>query len=617
MNVFELFGIIAINNKDANKGIDETGRKAQGLQAKMGRAFTKIGKDAIACGKAVAKGMVVVGAAGAAAAAALVKSSVSAYAEFEQLEGGVKKLFGEDWEKVMENARKAYQTAGLSANEYLSQTTRFSASLISGLGGDTEAAARMANIAIEDMSDNANTFGTDITRIQDAYQNFAKGQFQLLDNLSLGYGGSQEEMARLINDSGVMGDKFKATAENVKDISFAKIIEAIHVVQKEMNITGTTTKEATDTIAGSFNMWKASWKNLMTGLGDDENIDQLVDAFFDAGNKVLQNLAKVLPKIGKNLKTAMVSAGQNIRKAWVQNIWPSIQEFTTIKFGIELPDWSVVENSLSSWWNNTGKPAIENIKSFFADIATWVNENKEMITGFLIAAAGALLIMNAPLLLLVGLLAIVAANWETIKAGVNKAIDAMNTFFTQTIPEAWKNMVKEVKEWWGENVETPINKALNLLKEFFNQPSLKEVVLRITTIQSAGGDLGDKVNNDPSAYHESWQEHLDNGGLTVDSTNASGLRYVPRDDHIAKLHMGEIVLPRHEADEYRSNKNRGTDTSRLETAVNSLIALTQQLVANTGARQQLLLNNGVVAGELAPHIDAKLGTLTARKERRG
>lgn len=185
MNVFELLGVIAINNKGANKSIDETGKKAKSLQAKMGKAFTKISKEAVACGKAVAKGLTVVSAAGAAVAGALLKSSIGAYAEFEQLEGGVKKLFGDDVAKtVMENASKAFKTAGLSANEYMQQATSFSASLISGLGGDTAAAAELTDIAIQDMADNMNTFGTEMSMVQNAYQGFAKQNYTMLDNLN-------------------------------------------------------------------------------------------------------------------------------------------------------------------------------------------------------------------------------------------------------------------------------------------------------------------------------------------------------------------------------------------------------------------------------------------------
>lgn len=223
------------------------------------------------------------------------KQAVASYAEFEQLEGGVNKLFGDASDAVMKNAQNAFKTAGLSANDYMNTVTSFSASLISGLGGDTEKAAKIADMAIQDMSDNANTFGTDIQSIQNAYQGFAKGNFTMLDNLKLGYGGTQEEMARLINESGVMGDSFEATAKNVKDIPFDKMIEAINKTQERMGITGTTAKEASKTIEGSVNAMKGAWQNLLTGIADDNaDFDMLMNNFIDSLMTALDNL---LPRI--------------------------------------------------------------------------------------------------------------------------------------------------------------------------------------------------------------------------------------------------------------------------------------------------------------------------------
>ena len=197
------------------------------------------------------------------------KEAVNSYAEFEQLQGGVEKLFGEDVaQTVGENAQKAFQTAGMSANEYMETVTGFSASLIAGLDGDTAKAAEVADQAIRDMSDNANTFGTDIESIQNAYQGFAKGNFNMLDNLKLGYGGTKEEMLRLVKDAGVVEDSVKS----MDDVSFDQMIEAIHIVQENMNITGTTAKEASGTIQGSTDSMKAAWKNMLTGMAD-ENAD--------------------------------------------------------------------------------------------------------------------------------------------------------------------------------------------------------------------------------------------------------------------------------------------------------------------------------------------------------
>lgn len=180
MNIFELFGVIAINNDDANKSIEGTSKKAQDMQRKMDRTFTNIGRAAANCGKTVVKGLTVAKAAFKAVESVLLKSSISAYAEFEQLKGGIEKLFGKEvWETVKKNADQAYKTAGLSANAYLETATSFAASLIKGLEGNTEHAAVLTDTAIKDMADNANTFGTDISMIQNAYQGFAKQNYTI------------------------------------------------------------------------------------------------------------------------------------------------------------------------------------------------------------------------------------------------------------------------------------------------------------------------------------------------------------------------------------------------------------------------------------------------------
>ena len=275
-------------------------------------------------------------AAAATGVAALTTAAVSAYADYEQLVGGVETLFGtggqslEEYAKsvgktvsevkgeyeslakaektVLDNADKAYKTAGMSANEYMETVTSFSASLIQGLGGDTEKAAQIADKAIVDMSDNANKMGTSMELIQNAYQGFAKQNYTMLDNLKLGYGGTQAEMARLINDSGVLGDTMEVTAKTVNEVSFDKIIEAIHVIQTEMGITGTTAKEASETIAGSASAMKASWKNLVTGFGNENaNLTELVEQFAESVVTYGKNLIPRIGVIAKSIGTVIIT----------------------------------------------------------------------------------------------------------------------------------------------------------------------------------------------------------------------------------------------------------------------------------------------------------------------
>ena len=215
--------------------------------------------------------------------------SVKGYSDYEQLAGGVETLFKKSSQSVINNASKAYQTAGMSANEYMETVTGFSASLLQSLGGDTQKAAEKADTAIRDMSDNANKMGTDIESIQNAYQGFAKQNYTMLDNLKLGYGGTKEEMERLLSDA----EKISGIKYDVS--SYSDIVDAIHVVQTEMGITGTTAKEASTTIQGSLSSAKSAWQNLITGLADDNaNLDELVNNFFNSIVTVGEN---IIPRI--------------------------------------------------------------------------------------------------------------------------------------------------------------------------------------------------------------------------------------------------------------------------------------------------------------------------------
>lgn len=254
------------------------------------------------------------------------KQAINSYGEFEQLEGGVNKLFGDDASKtVMENAQKAFSTAGMNANQYMETVTSFSASLISGLNGDTAKAAQISDQAIRDMSDNANTFGTDIASIQNAYQGFAKGNYTMLDNLKLGYGGTKEEMLRLVKDAGVVEDSVKS----IDDVSFDQIIEAINVTQTRMGITGTTAKEASATIQGSTSAMKSAWQNMLTGMADENaNFEQLATDF--VGTLITEDgqggvLGTIVPRIATVI-TGMSTAIQTMLPQLIQAVVPIIQE---------------------------------------------------------------------------------------------------------------------------------------------------------------------------------------------------------------------------------------------------------------------------------------------------
>ena len=229
------------------------------------------------------------------------KEVVMAYADFEQLEGGIKKLFNEkDAATVIKNAQNAFKTSGLSANEYMETVTSFSASLISSLGDDTKQAAELADRAIRDMSDNANTFGTDMQSIQNAYQGFAKGQYNMLDNLKLGYGGTKTEMERLVLDAEKLNSSFKAQrdASGNLTLSFQDVVKAIGIVQDKMKITGTTAREASGTISGSINSLKAAFQNFVVGIGmNNADIDNLLGNVVASFQDVVNNVQPIIERL--------------------------------------------------------------------------------------------------------------------------------------------------------------------------------------------------------------------------------------------------------------------------------------------------------------------------------
>lgn len=298
-------------NSDGRVTID-TELDDKGLSQGMNGLSGKLGKFGSAA-KVVATGAAAAGA----AVTALIYKSVEAYARYEQLVGGIETLYGaggktldeyaasvgksvdavqDEYNKLMSaqttvlnNAANAYKNAGMSANEYMDTVTSFAASLTSSLSGDTQAAAEKADMAINDMADNANKMGTSMEMIQNAYQGFAKQNYTMLDNLKLGYGGTKEEMQRLLEDA----EKISGIHYDIS--SYADVVDAIHVIQTEMGITGTTAEEAQHTIEGSLNMTKAAWENLVVGIADDEaDFDQLMQNFIESAGHLAEN---ILPRI--------------------------------------------------------------------------------------------------------------------------------------------------------------------------------------------------------------------------------------------------------------------------------------------------------------------------------
>lgn len=283
---------VADSADDLEEELDDAGDAADDSEGK----FSKLGGTLKTVG--IAMGAVVTAA--AAAAVSLGKAVVEAYSEYEQLVGGIDTLFKDSSASLQEYANNAYKTAGMSANDYMSTVTSFSAALISSLGGDTEAAVKYADMAITDMADNANKMGTDISMIQTAYQGFAKQNYTMLDNLKLGYGGTKTEMERLLAEAqAISGIEYDIS-------SYADVVEAIHVIQESMGIAGATAAEAEHTIEGSMNAMKAAIDNLIVGFGNaDADIEQLCNNVVDAFQDVLTNITPVIENIISALPTAL------------------------------------------------------------------------------------------------------------------------------------------------------------------------------------------------------------------------------------------------------------------------------------------------------------------------
>ena len=396
------------------------------------------------------------------------KQAYSSYAEYEQLVGGVETLFGDSADELIKYANVAYKTAGLSANQYMEQATSFSATLLQGLGGDTKKAVEYANMAIIDMSDNANKMGTDMTMIQNAYQGFAKDNYTMLDNLKLGYGGTQTEMARLINDSGVLGDAIEVTAETVKDVPFDKIIEAIHKTQQEIGITGTTTLEAEKTISGSTASMRGAWENLLVGIANgDADISPLLD---DLVQQVIVMGQNMIPRV----KQIIEGMGELVSEVWNEVI-PKLAE--------EIPQLQPIVNAMN-WIKDNADIIISGLAGILAGFmafktVTFIMGIVSAVQGLFTAIQAGIPIMQAlnltlnanPIALIItAVVGLVTAFvtlwntseefrnfwidlWEQIKTTFTAVWDTVTGFFTETLPEAFNSVKEKIGEWKDNIVE--------------------------------------------------------------------------------------------------------------------------------------------------------------------
>lgn len=407
------------------KGLNDMESSADKATQGFGEKFSDIAKKAAA--------------AGAAAGAALIGGAVKGFADNQQLIGGVNKLFGDAANEVAANAESAFSRMQISANDYMETVTGFSASLISGLNGDTATAAKVADTAIADMADNANTFGTSMSMIQYTYQGFAKDNYTMLDNLKLGYGGTASEMARLVNDSGVLGDSFHATAENINSVSFDKIIEAIHTVQVNMGIAGTSANEASGTVEGSFNQMKAAAGNFLTALGTGGDVDKAFQELSDSAATFMKNLVPVVQRTVQSIIN-VVSGIWDDFKANHPYIAAAIAAIVTLLSVMLIP------------------------QIIASGIHTLVT-GAQMVAGWMMAL-GPIGLIVAAIAGVIAVLVVLWNNFEGFRDFVQGAIDAIIGFFqglwgsitqgVQNVSNAISNTFSSMVGWIKSNVIDPI-----------------------------------------------------------------------------------------------------------------------------------------------------------------
>ena len=566
---------IVAGKNTLNSTIKNAMNEAQGTvnsgSSVISKALGGVGRVAGAIGKTVVAGVGVA----STAVVAMGKSAVSAYADYEQLVGGVETLFKDSAKTVIENASKAYTTAGMSANEYMSTVTSFSASLLQSLGGDTVKASNYANRAITDMSDNANKMGTSMEMIQNAYNGFAKQNYTMLDNLKLGYGGTKEEMQRLLEEA----EKISGIEYDIS--SYADIVDAIHVVQTEMGITGTTAKEASSTISGSIASAKSTWENLMTGLADSNaNIPQLVGNVLSSGTTVLKNIIPVAKQVLASIPEAISEISPQAGQAF-----QSILDFANASFPVVetvvLVAFNAISATINFVSNNMGLLSavavvigvittaitlyntVQTISTAISTAKIALNLSETASLWSLVAAQTAAL---APYLAIVAAITAVIAivvlcikHWDEIKAKTAEVFSAMKEYVSNAIDnilnflgkvinfvksnwqgllllivnpfagafklaydncEGFRNKVNSVFEKIKTTIKNAIDKIKSFLKFEWSLPKLKMPHFKVSGGKAPWGFMGQ--GSLPSVSVQ-WYKKAMNNGMILDSPTIFGM----------------------------------------------------------------------------------------------
>lgn len=526
---------------------DQASSKIGGVAKKASSAFSKIGSAAVGGMKFAAKGVAVA----AGAIATLSTAAVKTYADYEQLVGGVETLFGAGGKslveyvndvgkyspeitkqyndlmaaqsKVMDDADAAYKTAGLSANDYMETVTGFAAALNSSLGGNTQKAAEYANMAVVDMADNANKMGSSMESIQNAYQGFAKQNYTMLDNLKLGYGGTKTEMERLLADaSKISGKKFDLS-------SYADVVEAIHTIQDEMGITGTTAKEAETTISGSVNSMKAAWQNWLTGLGNgDADIGKLTENLVESAQTVVSNVMPVVGQVLTSLESVVTEQAPGIIETGLSYILDAAPQL--LAMGGQLIS-ALVSGLL------TNLPQIMDAGTqLITMLCSGIQNSASQLPGIItqiITSIVSFLVANAPQILTAGVTLILA-----LIQGIVESIPAI----VQAIPQLIDGIVNAFSNASGQ--------ILSIGSQIVDDI--------IDGISSAWGGL-------VSWFNGLWDSLFGGRSVNVGVTTsggggggrAIGMDYVPYNGMPAVLHRGEAILTSYEADQWRRGRSGG------------------------------------------------------------
>jgi phage-related protein len=607
LELFKIFGRIAVNNEEAHRELDNTTGKAKEASEKMGKFFGSVAKTV---GKA---SLAAIGAA-ATGIAALTKSAVENYAEYEQLVGGVETLFKDSSAKVLEYANNAYKTAGLSANDYMETVTSFSASLLQSLGGDTEKAAEIGNMAVIDMADNANKMGSSMESIQNAYAGFAKQNYTMLDNLKLGYGGTKEEMQRLIDDANALnaaqGNMTKYSID-----SYADIVSAIHDVQTEMGITGTTAQEAATTIQGSLASTKAAWDNWLTGTG---SVDALVGTVVNSAGLLAKAIGDILPSLTTGISQLVSQLAPEIPPLINQLLPSIIDSITTMisSLGSQLP--AILATILPVITGSAPQIINTLITALISSLPIIVSS-----AGQLILALAAGISQSLPTLIPT-IVDVVLQIVMTLVENVNLLVDAavnLISALAEGLIAALPILIAQAPTIISRLVQELIAAAPQLLL------SAAEIVVQIVSgiadnLFELGKSAGEIITTIVEGIGEMWgslvgvgsqvvakiREGISNawqglknwfkglwdglfGGLNVNvgvsgsggKSAASGLEYVPRNNFPALLHEGEAVLTASEAKAWRKGSGGAGNGVTIVQNITAVAQTPVQLASATAA----------------------------------